>query len=72
GCQSEKGAALSTHQALQRLLAAVIEENAPPQAVAFVIRETASKFQHIVDNLKLWRKILPVAGISPCPVSIPT
>lgn len=52
----ENGEALSTYQALQRLLAADFEELAPPQDVPFVIRETARKYQHSVAQLTLWRK----------------
>ncbi|CBA18945.1 5-histidylcysteine sulfoxide synthase [Erwinia amylovora] len=56
GGMRENGEALSTYQALQRLLAADFEEIAPPQDVPFVIRETARKFQHSVAQLTLWRK----------------
>ncbi|HBT28607.1 5-histidylcysteine sulfoxide synthase [Erwinia persicina] len=52
----ENGEALSTYQALQRLLAADFEEIAPAQDVPFVIRETARKYQHTVAQLTLWRK----------------
>ncbi|ADP10859.1 conserved uncharacterized protein [Erwinia sp. Ejp617] len=52
----ENGEALSTYQALQRLLSADFEEIAPPQDVPFVIRETARKYQHSVAQLTLWRK----------------
>ena len=52
----ENGEALSTHQALQRLLAAEFEELCPPRDVPFVIRETARKYQHTVAQLTVWRK----------------
>ena len=52
----ENGEALSTHQALQRLLAAEFEELCPPRDVPFVIRETARKHQHTVAQLTVWRK----------------
>ncbi|MEM6161458.1 5-histidylcysteine sulfoxide synthase [Erwinia sp. P6884] len=52
----ENGEALTTYQALQRLLSAEFEEAAPPQDVPFVIRETARKFQHTVAQLTVWRK----------------
>ncbi|WP_051050826.1 5-histidylcysteine sulfoxide synthase [Winslowiella toletana] len=52
----ENGEALTTYQALQRLLAADFEEIAAPQDVPFVIRETARKYQHTVAQLTLWRK----------------
>lgn len=52
----ENGEALSTYQALQRLLAADYEEIAPPQDLPFVIRETARKYQHTVAQLTVWRK----------------
>ncbi|WP_261641995.1 5-histidylcysteine sulfoxide synthase [Erwinia mallotivora] len=52
----ENGEALTTYQALQRLLAADFEEVAVPQDVPFVIRETARKYQHTVAQLTVWRK----------------
>ncbi|WP_158782471.1 5-histidylcysteine sulfoxide synthase [Pantoea sp. BAV 3049] len=52
----ENGEALTTYQALQRLLAADFEEIAAPQDVPFVIRETARKYQHTVAQLTIWRK----------------
>ena len=52
----ENGEALTTHQALQRLLAADFEEIAAPQDVPFVIRETARKYQHTLAQLTVWRK----------------
>ena len=52
----ENGEALTTYQALQRLLAADFEEIAAPQDVPFVIRETARKYQHTVAQLTVWRK----------------
>ena len=52
----ENGEALTTYQALQRLLAADFEEIAPAQDVPFVIRETARKYQHSVAQLSVWRK----------------
>ncbi len=52
----ENGEALTTHQALQRLLSADFEEIAAPQDVPFVIRETARKYQHTVAQLTVWRK----------------
>ena len=52
----ENGEALTTYQALQRLLAADFEEIASPQDVPFVIRETARKYQHTVAQLTVWRK----------------
>lgn len=52
----ENGEALTTCQALQRLLAADFEEIAAPQDVPFVIRETARKYQHTVAQLTVWRK----------------
>lgn len=52
----ENGEALTTYQALQRLLSVDFEEAAAPQDVPFVIRETARKFQHTVAQLTIWRK----------------
>ena len=52
----ENGEALTTYQALQRLLRDDFEEIAPPQDVPFVIRETARKFQHTQAQLTFWRK----------------
>jgi len=52
----ENGEAVTTHQALRRILAAEFEEVQGPQNVPFVIRETARKFQHTVAELTLWRK----------------
>lgn len=52
----ENGEALTTLQALQRLLAADFEQVGAPQDVPFVIRETARKFQHTQAQLTLWRK----------------
>ncbi|MEI2266836.1 5-histidylcysteine sulfoxide synthase [Erwinia sp. CGal63] len=52
----ENGEALTTYQALQRLLAADFEEIAAPQDVPFVIRETARKYQHTLAQLTIWRK----------------
>lgn len=52
----ENGEALTTYQALQRLLRDAFEEVTAPQDVAFVIRETARKFQHTEAQLTIWRK----------------
>lgn len=52
----EHGEALTTHQALQRLLADEFTEVQPPVDVPFVIRETARKYQHTVAQLTVWRK----------------
>lgn len=52
----ENGEALSSHQALQRLLAEEFEELVPPRDVPFVIRETARKYQHSLAQLTVWRK----------------
>lgn len=52
----ENGEALTTYQALQRLLATDFEEIAAPQDVPFVIRETARKYQHTMAQLTIWRK----------------
>lgn len=52
----ENGEALTTLQALRRLLAAHFEEIAAPQDVPFVIRETARKFQHTLAQVSVWRK----------------
>ncbi|QKJ89199.1 5-histidylcysteine sulfoxide synthase [Paramixta manurensis] len=52
----ENGEALTTYQALQRLLATHFDEIAAPQDVPFVIRETARKYQHTVAQVTLWRK----------------
>ncbi len=52
----ENGEAVTTHQALKRLLASGFEEVRQPADVPFVIRETARKFQHTVAELTLWRK----------------
>ena len=52
----ENGEALSTYQALQRLLAVEFEELAPPQDLPFVIRETARKYQHSIAQVTIWRK----------------
>ncbi len=52
----ENGEALTTYQALQRLLRDKFEEVGTPQDVPFVIRETARKFQHTQAQLTIWRK----------------
>jgi len=52
----ENGEALTTYQALQRLLLTDFEELAAPQDIPFVIRETARKYQHTVAQLTVWRK----------------
>ena len=52
----ENGEALTTYQALQRMLSAEFEEIAPAQDIPFVIRETARKYQHTLAQLTLWRK----------------
>ncbi|MEG3133018.1 5-histidylcysteine sulfoxide synthase [Rouxiella sp. T17] len=52
----ENGEALTSYQALQRLLAADFEEVQSPVDVPFVIRETARKHQHTVAQLTVWRK----------------
>lgn len=52
----ENGEALTTYQALQRLLRDAFEEVVPPQDVPFVIRETARKYQHTEAQLTIWRK----------------
>jgi 5-histidylcysteine sulfoxide synthase/putative 4-mercaptohistidine N1-methyltranferase len=52
----ENGEALTTYQALQRLLREDFDEVAPPQDVPFVIRETARKFQHTQAQVTFWRK----------------
>ncbi len=52
----ENGEAVTTHQALNRLLANEFAEVRKPTDVPFVIRETARKFQHTVAEVTLWRK----------------
>lgn len=52
----ENGEALTTYQALQRLLAEDFVEVQAPLDVPFVIRETARKHQHTVAQLTVWRK----------------
>lgn len=52
----ENGEALTTLQALQRLLAADFELLETPQDKPFVIRETARKFQHTLAQITVWRK----------------
>jgi len=52
----ENGEALTTYQALQRVLRDAFDEVAPPQDVPFVIRETARKFQHTQAQVTFWRK----------------
>lgn len=52
----ENGEALSSYQALQRLLDGDFEEINPPLDVPFVIRETARKHQHTVAQVTVWRK----------------
>ena len=52
----ENGEALSTHQALQRLMATEFEELCEPRDIPFVIRETARKHQHTLAQLTIWRK----------------
>ncbi|MBS0909470.1 5-histidylcysteine sulfoxide synthase [Tatumella sp. JGM118] len=52
----ENGEAVTTLQALRRILQADFEEIAPPEDVPFVIRETSRKYQHTVAQLTLWRK----------------
>lgn len=52
----ENGEALTTLQALQRLLAAEFEPIGAPQDQPFVIRETARKYQHSLAQVTLWRK----------------
>lgn len=52
----ENGEALTTLQALHRLLSADFEPIGEPQDVPFVIRETARKYQHTLAQVTLWRK----------------
>ncbi|UIL52488.1 MULTISPECIES: 5-histidylcysteine sulfoxide synthase [Pantoea] len=52
----ENGEALTTLQALQRLLAADFELLDDPIDKPFVIRETARKFQHTLAQVTVWRK----------------
>ncbi|MBF6639133.1 5-histidylcysteine sulfoxide synthase [Rouxiella silvae] len=52
----ENGEALTSYQALQRLLTAEFSEVQPPADIPFVIRETARKHQHTVAQLTVWRK----------------
>ena len=52
----ENGEALTTYQALQRVLRDAFDEVAPPQDIPFVIRETARKFQHTQAQVTFWRK----------------
>ncbi|PIF24021.1 5-histidylcysteine sulfoxide synthase [Candidatus Pantoea floridensis] len=52
----ENGEALTTYQALQRVLRDAFDEIAPPQDIPFVIRETARKFQHTQAQVTFWRK----------------
>lgn len=52
----ENGEALTTLQALQRLLAADFEPVGAPRDVPFVIRETARKYQHTLAQVTVWRK----------------
>jgi len=52
----ENGEALTTLQALQRLLAADFDLVDEPQDKPFVIRETARKFQHTLAQVTVWRK----------------
>ncbi|WP_145494021.1 5-histidylcysteine sulfoxide synthase [Yersinia massiliensis] len=52
----ENGEALTTHQALQRLLVDNFLEVRAPMDIPFIIRETARKYQHAVGQLTVWRK----------------
>ncbi|WP_075183364.1 5-histidylcysteine sulfoxide synthase [Pantoea sp. 1.19] len=56
GGKRENGEALTTLQALHRLLAEAFTPLAEPQDVPFVIRETARKYQHTLAQVTLWRK----------------
>ncbi|NMP27636.1 5-histidylcysteine sulfoxide synthase [Rahnella sp. SAP-1] len=52
----ENGEALTSYQALQRLLAGDFVEVKPPVDVPFVIRETARKHQYTLAQVTFWRK----------------
>nr|MBA2817773.1 SAM-dependent methyltransferase [Candidatus Pantoea persica] len=52
----ENGEALTTLQALQRLLVAEFEPIGAQQDLPFVICETARKYQHTLAQVTLWRK----------------
>ena len=52
----ENGEALTTYQALQRILSREFEEIAKPQDIPFVLQETARKYQYLLSQLTIWRK----------------
>jgi Uncharacterized conserved protein len=52
----ENGEALTTYQALQRILNRDFEEITAPQDIPFVLQETTRKYQYLVSQLTIWRK----------------
>lgn len=52
----ENGEALTTYQALQRILSKEFEEITKPQDIPFVLQETARKYQYLLSQLTVWRK----------------
>nr|WP_244968540.1 5-histidylcysteine sulfoxide synthase [Rosenbergiella australiborealis] len=52
----ENGEAVTTYQALQRLLRENFEEIQSPEDVPFVIRETARKHQYTLAQASYWRR----------------
>ncbi|MDY7548302.1 5-histidylcysteine sulfoxide synthase [Glaciimonas sp. CA11.2] len=56
----ENGEAVTTYQALKRILATMFDEVQAPQDIDFVIRETSRKYQHTQAQLTIWRrKMMP-------------
>lgn len=52
----ENGEALTTYQALQRLLCTDFKELHSPMDIPFVLQDTARKYQYLVSQLTVWQK----------------
>lgn len=52
----ENGEALSTYQAIQRILGVEFTEITAPIDVPFVLQETNRKYQMLVSQLSIWQK----------------
>ena len=52
----ENGEALTTYQALQRLLGTDFKELHSPMDIPFVLQDTTRKYQYLVSQLTVWQK----------------
>lgn len=52
----ENGEALTTYQAMQRILTNSFTEIADPIDIPFVLQETSRKYQYLVSQLTIWKK----------------